>query len=116
MTPAALAPICPCCGYNLEADAPIDIDRWHIDPRGFAWHDGRVVVRRPSWVNILHTLATNGDRAVSHEVLQNRYSGSEKDNTLTVAISQLRRDLKVLGVPDPIGTVRGRGYCWVRRT
>lgn len=109
-------PICPCCGYNLEADEPIDIDRWHIDPRGFAWHGGRVVVRRPSWVNILHTLAKNGDAAIGTEALQSRFSESECNNTAASQISQLRKHLAREGVPDPILTIPRRGYCWTRRT
>lgn len=103
--------ICPHCGYSIEADRVVERDGWRIDPRGGVWKDGRLITRRTSWSNILHALATNGDRVMTTLTLLARISESENPNTLAATISQMRRAFADAGATAPITSIRP-GYRW----
>lgn len=107
--------LCPHCGYNLAADEEIAQGGWRLDPRRGAFYHGKLVVRRPSWTNILHALAKADGALVKSEALLGRVSECERNNTIASQISQLRKHIRQQGVPVPIGTVRaqaGSGYFW----
>ena len=104
--------ICPICGYNLEADAIVERDGWRIDPRGEVLFEGRTVTTRRSWTAILLTLAREGGRRVTAEVLLSRTSSSERNNTMSSAIRQMRRAVEAQGLPWPVVSYRRGGYAW----
>lgn len=105
--------LCPYCGHNFEADAPVEQDGWHLDPQsGRATFGSTVAVTRFSWVRILHTLASASPGIVKPDALLNRVSGGEDVNLVRVMLCQMRRQWPA-GVPWPVENVRGHGYRWV---
>lgn len=105
---------CPSCGHNMEADTPIERDGWRIIPNVAAWYGDKLITRRRTWSNILHTLAAATDCRVSSEALLARVSDSEVNNVLSSQISQMRKYLRQINVPNPITSATGRngGYWW----
>jgi DNA-binding response OmpR family regulator len=105
--------LCPKCGHNFEADAPISRDGWHLDPAaGRVVYHGAIVCERATFARILHTLAAAAPAIVAGEALLNRVSGSENSNVLASTISQMKRAWPET-VPWPVESVHGRGYRWV---
>lgn len=106
---------CPACGYNLEADQPVERDGWRIIPNVAVWYGDKLVTRRITWSNILHTLAAAPDCRVMPEALLARISDSEVKNILASQVSQMRKHFREIAVPDPIASRVGRGgggYWW----
>lgn len=107
-----MANFCPCCGYNIEADRPIDRDGWHIEPSGSVWFRGKFLRMRPAWATILHSIAKKADGCVSRIALLNRVTERENDNLLSAHVSHIKRFLAERGIALPIESVRGNGYRW----
>jgi len=108
--------MCPACGYNLETDKPLQVGDWLLDPRGEIRWKGQVIGHRPSWANILLTLAREQGRRVTTEVLTNRTTSTEDTNVVAVQLSLLRKKLTTLGIPIPWQSYWGRsggGYSWI---
>ncbi len=108
---------CPSCGYDLAGDAVVVAGPWRIVPRDAAYYNGKRISVRPSWLNIMMTLAREEGRTITSDALLNRVSDSEDTNVIASQISQLRQTLNKIGIPTPIACGRGRGahgggYYW----
>lgn len=104
--------LCPHCGHNFEADAPVQSTDWRIDPRaGRASWRGVPVAFRATHVRLLHTIASAAPDIISVDALLNRVSGSERRNTAQAMLSQMKR-VWPAKVPWPIENVYGHGYRW----
>lgn len=110
-----MTPICPHCGYDLRADEMIELDGFHIDPRGTIAFAGRQLPLNLSSVVILATLAKAAPRMVRSSVLIDRIGGDGDDlrGTLYSQVRRLRRTLTAIGAPVPVASVRrSGGYRW----
>lgn len=106
---------CPCCGYNLVPDEPVEIDGWRIEPRGGVYFDGKRIHLRASWRQILYTVASLGGDMIRTEALLARVSDSENNNVLASHVSQMRSYLREYGIACPVVGMRGcdnGGYRW----
>ena len=110
-----MSAMCPSCGYNLKADEPVEIGDWRIVPREGAFFRDQLAFKRHSWTDVLLALARESGRSVATEMLLARISDSERNNTLSSQLSQMRRHLKAKGIPCPISSKTGRdsSYWWV---
>lgn len=107
--------ICPCCGYNLTADEPVERGPWVIDPRRGVFFNGELVVRRQTWTQILLTLARLNGARIPTEALLSRITESENPNVLASQVSQMRAYLRRRGIKAPVACVPGKGtpgYWW----
>jgi len=104
--------LCPYCGHNFTADAPVEESRWRLDPRaGKVYYQRDVIVQRASWARILHTIAAAAPNIITADALLNRVSSSEKRNTIASQLSQMKRRWP-RHVPWPVESVHGHGYRW----
>lgn len=103
--------ICPNCGLNLTADSIVERDGFRLDPRGGVTYGDCELFSRYGWTSILIALASQ-NRVLSSRALLGRASDSDRTNTLASQIAQMRKALRKAKVPDPIETIRGRGYRW----
>lgn len=105
--------LCPYCGHNFEADAPVRQDGWLLDHyAGRASWRGVNVTDRVTWVRILHTVALAQPNIVTVDALLNRVSTSERPNTIHSMVSQMRRQWPAK-VPWPLEGVHGHGCRWI---
>lgn len=104
--------ICPCCGYNIEADSPIEAGSWRIDPRGGVYFGSSPVTFRNSWVQIMHTVASFRGSFVPTGTLQARITEKEDLNLIASQVSSLKKHLRANDFPVPITSHRTRGYRW----
>jgi DNA-binding response OmpR family regulator len=87
--------------------AGITVDR----ARRRAWRDGHALALTRKEFGVLEELVGAEGAVVSAEELLDRVWDEHVDpmsNTVAVTVGRLRRKL---GVPDPIRTVVGAGYC-----
>jgi DNA-binding response OmpR family regulator len=106
--------MCPCCGFNFEADEPIERDGFVIDPsRAVVW-DGAEITMSPGERGILYALAKADGHKVTSDALLNRISYRENSNIVAVLVCRIRKRLSRAGVPDPIlsGSPSAPGYRW----
>lgn len=106
--PADGPPFCPSCGYNLRADQPIERGPWRLLPDEARFHGVRVALVGAETI-ILYTLAAAAPRAVTHEVLANRSSGSSSMASTKTRVARIRDKL---GDQCPIESEYGIGYRW----
>ena len=64
--------ICPNCGYNFEADAPLELGDWRIVPRVGVFYQGKQVSKRESWTQIMLVVAGARGALVNTDALLNR--------------------------------------------
>ena len=85
--------------------------RLQVDVRTLTAGDAHVTLPERE-AELLRLLLSHPGRVFSREDLEARlYAGDPPDsNTVEVFVYQLRRRIRALGVPDPIRTVRGKGY------
>lgn len=103
--------MCPHCGYDFAADAPILRGRWKLTPTA-AYLDGSDCYLTRSQAGVLYSIAKADGEWVSTEALLNRNSYSESPNIVAVFVSQIRRKL---GDAMPVESRRGYhagGYRW----
>lgn len=105
--------ICPHCGFDLVKDEVLERDHFTYDPRGVVSYCGIILRLRPAHREIVGSLMKAAGRIVSKDTLLERLGSEGDDPTLmNVQVSLLRRDLRKLGIPCPIKTVWGAGFCW----
>ncbi len=105
--------ICPHCGFDLVKDEVLERDHFTYDPRGIISYCGIILKVRPAHRIIVGSLMKADGRIVSKDALLERIGSDAEDATLiNVHVSLLRRDLRKQGIPCPIKTVWGAGFCW----
>ena len=103
--------MCPHCGYNFEADKPLEIDGYVVTQRYCLLPDGSNAGLTLGEAAVLYTIAKGNGERVSGEAVRNRVSDSEDSNTVAVLVYRARRKFGPLW---PIESLRGRvgGYRW----
>ena len=99
--------LCPSCGLSLVPDRPVDRDGWHLTPWRAEYRGERLALT-PARTALLYAIAA-APGPISAIALLNRTSDSEKENTLWVQCTHLRRQLREHGAPIPFATLRGTG-------
>lgn len=103
--------MCPHCGYNLEADAPIVRGKWRLEPNSCRY--GRTTISlTPVEAGVLYAIAKGAGGWVKAEAIQNRVTDAEGGKIVAVMVYRIR---KKLGAKCPIEGSRGRsgrGYRW----
>ncbi|MEO6041298.1 MAG: response regulator transcription factor [Croceibacterium sp.] len=87
-----------------------------LDPLAHrAWFAGRPIPLRPKQFALLAHFMGHPNRVHSRgnllRVLGNEGHGND-ERTVDVCVGRLRRDLRSVGAPDPLRTVRNRGYVF----
>lgn len=101
-------PFCPHCGYNFEADEPVEIDGWILTSADVTFAGTKLRLARQECA-FLHTLASADGEWVKSDALLNRISDSDSTNLVAVVAAHVRRKLGSLA---PIEGSRQRGYRW----
>ena len=104
--------ICPSCGYNLSRDEVIDRDGFMLDPRGAAQFHGDDLGLTLAEALTLYAIASANGRPISHKTIASRVSDSNDAEVARIFVLRARRKLTVHDAPDPVRTMRGRGYAW----
>ena len=107
MTPA----LCPHCGHDLEADAPIERGDIRSDPRGSVTWKGQELDLSQAHRILIHTLLKAEGRVVPVYVLAERM-GSESENPSALISVQRHHIRRRIGFRLPIETVLGVGLRW----
>jgi DNA-binding response OmpR family regulator len=103
--------ICPHCGYNLEADKPIERGPWSLSLEA-AYYKGARVPLTATQAAILYALA-RANRYLTAEALMNRVTDTESDDPGNLIGAHIAHIRKRLGSLSPIETGWRRGYRWV---
>lgn len=105
--------MCPHCGYNFAADAPLVIGGWRVTPE-HAEYDGKSLWLTRSEAAVLYSIARAKGEWISADAILNRMSSSENTNNIAVLLHRVRK--KAAFVPLPIisrrGPHSGGGYRW----
>ncbi|MBB5986012.1 winged helix-turn-helix domain-containing protein [Sphingobium lignivorans] len=104
---------CPNCGFDITKDDLVERDGFKLHPReGLGSYLGRSIGLTGSELVLLHTIG-QAKRTISREALHNRVSDCETfPEIVGTFVCKIRSKLRTAGVPDPIETVRGKGYRW----
>ncbi len=105
--------MCPHCGYNFAADAPIRLGKWMLTPQ-LALRGGKDTGLTRTEANVLYAIAKGGGQWVTAEAVHNRVSDADCSKITAVMVYRLR---KKLGAACPIESGHGRGsrgYRWVK--
>lgn len=116
ITAAAPVAFCPCCGYDLAADVPIETPAFRFDPRGAFVFRGVTVRLTPYERIVLDALLRADGRTVSESVLRERTGQSDDSdaNCIQCFISKIRKKLHAIEPDvDHIETIRCFGWRWV---
>ena len=108
-----MSEMCPHCGYNFAADAPIRLGKWMLTPQ-LALRGGKDTGLTRTEANVLYAIAKGGGQWVTADAILNRVTDSECRNVVTVMVHRARRKLGKLW---PVESGRGRGshgYRWVK--
>lgn len=109
--------ICPCCGYDLVADAPIVINDFSMHGAGYPLlYQGCDAGLTPHQNLICWTLMKSYPKPVKKGVLIERLDADteDPDALANTYISKIRSNLKKIGAPPSIVTM-GRShasYLW----
>ena len=106
---------CPCCHHRFKLIEPGEVKRglWTLT-KSSSFYNRKHLKISTTHSLILHILASR-NVPVKAEQLGYAISGIEVEhytNLAWVHICILRKKLKELGIPDPIETLRARGYKW----
>jgi len=107
----AVSHMCPHCGYNLVAEAPMRAGDFEYSNDGLTFRDQPVKLRLQERV-LVGTLMHAQGRVVSRDVLLDRLGTDAMPGIISVLISKTRRALRAIEAPDPIRTVHGQGLRW----
>lgn len=105
-----MTPICPCCGYDLDQDRPIERAGLKMAPYGpVRFHDAEIRLTRGESA-VLWALMKAGGRPLPRLVLAERYGQREcsDSNSVDVLLTRIRQKLAPHG-PVPIRNRRGIG-------
>lgn len=103
--------ICPCCGYDLIKEAPVEFGDLRFTPvLGVTYRGVRLKMPRQCH-EILGTLMRSSHRPISKSALNDRMGWEDSQgNVLEVRISLTRATLRMAGLPDLIVTIQHVGY------
>lgn len=105
--------MCPSCGYDFEADAPIVRPEIVSDPRGQVLFHGCALSLTPAERVTLHALLRADGGYIDQEAIRNRLGSPEMSNIPEVMVCRLRVKLaQVDASREWIVTQRGVGYRW----
>lgn len=99
---------CPHCGYNLQADKPLEFGPWHLTAELISFNGFNLKLSKTE-ASIVYTIAAGKGRPISIATIAARTSESENLNNITVLVHRARRKSNDT---LPIETVHGRGYRW----
>lgn len=105
--------MCPHCGYDFAADAPIEVGPWRVTPKTVTYRGVDVSVSRCE-AGVLFALAKAGGDFVGVDALLNRVTDKENPNIIAVMVSRLRRKLPAAAIETVRGAGAGEGgYRWI---
>lgn len=104
---------CHNCGADIYLDEPIRIDDFSMVGDGHPLcYKGKPIKLTHGERMIIWSLLKAYPRHVSKSTLLDRCGSDGLNNLIQVLVCRIRRNLKVMGIPDPIETVHGFGYRW----
>lgn len=103
--------ICPWCGYNLTADAPVKRGDWVIHNRWAIYKGEFVTGFTPGQLNILHAVASSHGY-VAVDALGNRLKDDASESLVRVHKHRIAQIMRNRGIPCPISGTSNQGYRW----
>lgn len=100
--------LCPHCGFDFDADAPIEKDGFVFDlAQASITFNGNQVPGSRQHRALLFALAKANGAAMSIDGVLNRISDSDDQKLVSVIVCKIRSAFKSAGIPCPIQTARG---------
>lgn len=100
--------VCPCCGYDLVDDAPIERAGISMQPYGPVRFNGAEVRLTRGESAVLWSLMKAGGRPLAKHVISERTGHEGDSNSVEVLLTRIRRKLAPHG-PVPIVNCWGVG-------
>lgn len=109
--------LCPHCGFNLIAAAPLEFGNIAIDAQFGIRYEGKRITLQRSLYDIVETLVRARGCGVSVSALANRLAGDVEDATIVKYIERTRSSFRRIDPRfDQIVSLRGFGaYRWSHR-
>lgn len=109
-----IASVCLCCGADIRLDEPIMIDDFSMFGDGYPLaYKGKPLRISPHESSVCWTLMKVYPMHIGRDALLNRIGSEEAEaNVLQVYICRIRAKLRAQGIPDPIETIRYKGFRW----
>lgn len=109
--------VCPHCGYDLVADAPVLINDFSMNGPGFPLaFRGKPLKLTYNEATVCWSLMKVCPAPMKTSVLAERIGsdeGKDPDGIIKVMICRIRKILRTHGLPVPIVTItRGHAYAW----
>lgn len=111
------AKVCPHCGYDLVADAPIILNDFSmLSPLSPLCFRGQPIKLTPSERCVAWTIFKSYPRAVTIDVILDRLDSDAEGNVVDVYLSRIRAKLRAINAPIPFeaagGTLSRRAVSW----
>lgn len=108
-------PICPHCGYDLAKDQPILLNDFsmHSSISPLCWR-GTAIRLTGAESAVVWALMKAWPSPMRISVLLERADSEADEQTVRVLVCRVRKKLRAVGAPDPIGSYRvpGGAYIW----
>lgn len=105
---------CPSCGFDLHADEPAELAGFRMQGAGgVLTYNEQMIPLTAQQADLCWTLMKASPNVVGIDALMNRISNDAQNEMLAVLVHRIRRKFKDAGAPDPIESVRKRGYRWI---
>ena len=108
---SVLPSMCPHCGYNFDADTPLECGDWLLTPTS-ARLRGEDMGLTAGEAGVLYAIARANGEGVSTEAILNRTSDSENSNVVSVKLCRARKKIGEQRWPVVSGRGRRGGYRW----
>jgi DNA-binding response OmpR family regulator len=104
---------CPHCGSDIRSDEPILLNDFSMYGDGYPLvYRGKPVHLTPGQSALCWSLLKAYPSIVRANTLILRMGSDCESNVIDVVISRIRAKLRMISAPNPIETIRGRGYRW----